>query len=104
LRIDTRAQAEQVRSVSVERMGALIGRLPAPLMAALDDALRLHLAVAVPPRVPSSTGCTPQLSNAGGCNPSNTWAAGKGYAALATLCATAGSSARARISATSLTG
>ncbi len=43
LRVDSKAQAEQVRSVAVERLGPLLGRLPAPLLAQLDDALRLHL-------------------------------------------------------------
>jgi len=43
LRVDSKAQAEQVRSVSVERVGALVGRVPAALMALVDDALRLHL-------------------------------------------------------------
>lgn len=42
---DSKAQAEQVRSVSVERIGARVGQLTAPLVAALDDALRLHLAL-----------------------------------------------------------
>jgi mRNA interferase MazF len=41
--VDSRAQAEHVRSVSVERLGAVIGRLPTHLMTQLDDALRLHL-------------------------------------------------------------
>jgi mRNA interferase MazF len=41
--VDSKAQAEQVRSVSVERLGAVIGRLPTHLMIQLDDALRLHL-------------------------------------------------------------
>lgn len=40
---DSKAQAEQVRSVAVERVGAVVGRVPAPVMSALDDALRLHL-------------------------------------------------------------
>lgn len=40
---DSKAQAEQVRSISVERLGPVIGRLPTQLMAQLDDALRLHL-------------------------------------------------------------
>jgi mRNA interferase MazF len=40
---DSKAQAEQVRSVAVERVGAALGRVPADVMAALDDALRLHL-------------------------------------------------------------
>jgi len=43
LRLDSKAQAEQVRSVSVERLGAVLGRVPTHLMARLDDALRLHL-------------------------------------------------------------
>lgn len=43
IRVDSKAQAEQVRSVSVERIGAVIARLPTHLMAQLDDALRLHL-------------------------------------------------------------
>lgn len=43
LRVDSKAQAEQVRSVAVERLGAAVGRLPAPLMAEIDEALRLHL-------------------------------------------------------------
>lgn len=41
--VDSKAQAEQVRSVSVERLGPVIGRLPTHLIAELDDALRLHL-------------------------------------------------------------
>jgi len=45
LTIDSKAQAEQVRSVAVERVGALVGRLPAPLVAELDEALRVHLAL-----------------------------------------------------------
>ena len=43
LRVDAKAQAEQVRSVSVERVGPVLGRVPEPAMAAVDDALRLHL-------------------------------------------------------------
>jgi mRNA interferase MazF len=43
LRLDSKAQAEQVRSVSVERLGPVIGRVPTHLMTRLDDALRLHL-------------------------------------------------------------
>ncbi len=43
LRVDSKAQAEQMRSVSVERVGSAVGRVPARLMAAVDDALRLHL-------------------------------------------------------------
>jgi mRNA interferase MazF len=40
---DSKAQAEQVRSVSVERVGKLLGHLPAALVAELDRALRVHL-------------------------------------------------------------
>lgn len=43
LRTDSKAQAEQVRSVSVARLGPKLGEVPAAGMAALDDALRLHL-------------------------------------------------------------
>lgn len=43
LRVDSKAQAEQVRSVALERVGPVIGQVPAPVMAALDEALRLHL-------------------------------------------------------------
>jgi mRNA interferase MazF len=43
LRIDSKAQAEQVRSVAVERVGSLLGRVPAAMMAHVEDALRLHL-------------------------------------------------------------
>lgn len=43
LRQDSKAQAEQVRSIAVERLGAVIGRAPADVVAHLDDTLRLHL-------------------------------------------------------------
>ena len=42
---DSKAQAEQVRSIAVERVGASIGQLPADVVAELDEALRLHLAL-----------------------------------------------------------
>jgi mRNA interferase MazF len=42
---DSKAQAEQVRSVAVERIGERLGRVPPAVMAALDEALRLHLAL-----------------------------------------------------------
>lgn len=42
---DSKAQAEQVRSVAVERIGGRAGRVPAALMLRLDEALRLHLAL-----------------------------------------------------------
>lgn len=40
---DSKAQAEQVRSVAVERIGKRAGQLPASLMSELDQALRVHL-------------------------------------------------------------
>jgi mRNA interferase MazF len=43
LKVDSKAQAEQVRSVAVERVGDVLGRVPTPIMATLDNALRLHL-------------------------------------------------------------
>ena len=43
LQNDSKAQAEQVRAVAVERLGARVGALPPALMADLDEALRLHL-------------------------------------------------------------
>ena len=42
---DSKAQAEQVRAVAVERLGARVGVLPPALMNGLDEALRLHLAL-----------------------------------------------------------
>ncbi len=42
---DSKAQAEQVRSVAVERVGHRLGVLDGDLVAALDEALRLHLAL-----------------------------------------------------------
>lgn len=43
LRSDSKAQAEQVRSVAVERIGETLGSVPESLMAELAAALRLHL-------------------------------------------------------------
>lgn len=43
LRVDSKAQAEQVRSIAVERLGPVVGKLPASAMGDLDEALRLHL-------------------------------------------------------------
>ncbi len=40
---DSKAQAEQVRSIAVERVGPRVGQLPASLVSDLEDALRLHL-------------------------------------------------------------
>jgi mRNA interferase MazF len=42
---ESKAQAEQVRSVAVERVGRRVGRLPAGLLAELDRALRIHLSL-----------------------------------------------------------
>lgn len=42
---DSKAQAEQVRSVAVERVGGRVGVMAPALIAALDEALRLHLAL-----------------------------------------------------------
>jgi mRNA interferase MazF len=42
---DSKAQAEQVRSISVTRVGRTAGSVPAPLMLEIDEALRLHLAL-----------------------------------------------------------
>lgn len=40
---DSKAQAEQVRSVSIQRVGDRLGLVPANLMDRIDEALRLHL-------------------------------------------------------------
>jgi mRNA interferase MazF len=42
---DSKAQAEQVRSIAVERVGQRVGQLPAALIAELDHALRVHLSL-----------------------------------------------------------
>jgi mRNA interferase MazF len=42
---DSKAQGEQVRSISVERLGYSVGEVPQDLMFELDEALRLHLAL-----------------------------------------------------------
>jgi mRNA interferase MazF len=42
---DSKAQAEQVRSIALERIGPQVGTITAELQAALDEALRLHLAL-----------------------------------------------------------
>lgn len=42
---DSKAQAEQVRSIAVGRVGGRIGALSGERLLALDDALRLHLAL-----------------------------------------------------------
>lgn len=43
--VDSKAQAEQVRAVSIERIGKPIGIIPFDLMIRLDNALRFHLAL-----------------------------------------------------------
>ena len=45
LRADSKAQAEQVRSIAVQRVGPRVGRVPSDVMERLDEALRLHLAL-----------------------------------------------------------
>ncbi|MBM7775293.1 mRNA interferase MazF [Actinokineospora baliensis] len=40
---DSKAQAEQVRSIATARLGRRLGRVPGPLLAAVDEALRVHL-------------------------------------------------------------
>ncbi len=42
---DSKAQAEQVRSIAVERIGRRVGLMTTELQADLDEALRLHLAL-----------------------------------------------------------
>jgi len=42
---DSKAQAEQVRSIAVERVGPRVGQLPATLITELDQALRIHLSL-----------------------------------------------------------
>jgi mRNA interferase MazF len=45
LAADSKAQAEQVRSVSVERLGRRVGQLSSGTLDKLDNALRTHLAL-----------------------------------------------------------
>ena len=45
LRHDSKAQAEQVRSVAIERVGRVVATLPSPFLTQLDQALRVHLAL-----------------------------------------------------------
>jgi mRNA interferase MazF len=42
---DSKAQAEQVRSIAVERVGQRVGQLPATLITELDQAVRFHLSL-----------------------------------------------------------
>lgn len=43
LAVDSKAQAEQIRSVATERLLRRIGEVPTAELTQLDDALRLHL-------------------------------------------------------------
>ena len=45
LQRDSKAQAEQIRSVAVERVGERLGQLPAGLITELDSALRVQLSL-----------------------------------------------------------
>ena len=42
---DSKAQAEQVRSIAIERIGRTVGHVPESLMRRVDESLRLHLAL-----------------------------------------------------------
>lgn len=42
---DSKAHAEQVRSIDVQRIGDRLGVVPARIMLQIDEALRLHLAL-----------------------------------------------------------
>jgi mRNA interferase MazF len=42
---DSKAQAEQIRSISVERVGGQLGVVPNAIMLDIDEALRLHLSL-----------------------------------------------------------
>ena len=42
---DSKAQGEQLRAVSVGRLGQYIGRVPKTLILRLDEALKIHLAL-----------------------------------------------------------
>ena len=41
----SKAQAEQIRAVSIDRIGKVAGRVPPDLVEELDRAIRLHLAL-----------------------------------------------------------
>ena len=45
LAMDSKAQAEQIRSVAVERLAGPAGMVPSSFMRSIDDALHLHLAL-----------------------------------------------------------
>lgn len=42
---DSKAQAEQIRSIAVERLDVRLGVVPNPIMLDIDEALRLHLSL-----------------------------------------------------------
>ena len=42
---DSKVQAEQIRTVSTQRIGPLLGGVPLHLLEQVDEALRLHLAL-----------------------------------------------------------
>ena len=42
---DSKAQAEHIRSLSLDRFGSHLGTLPYRLMDEIDDAIRLHLSL-----------------------------------------------------------
>jgi mRNA interferase MazF len=43
LPLDSKAQAEQVRAIALERIGGRVGVVPDSMMREVDEALRLHL-------------------------------------------------------------
>jgi mRNA interferase MazF len=43
LPVDSKAQAEQMRAVSVERVGVRVGLVPFSLLTRVDEAIRIHL-------------------------------------------------------------
>lgn len=45
LAAQSKAQAAQIRSISVERVQGVIGRCPVAVLDAIDDAIRFHLSV-----------------------------------------------------------
>lgn len=45
LKQTSKAQAEQIRAVSIDRIGTVAGRLPPDIVEQLDLAIRLHLAL-----------------------------------------------------------
>ncbi len=45
LRVESKAQAEQIRTVSVDRLGPAMGEVPRDVMDGVDAALRLHLSL-----------------------------------------------------------